>query len=208
MRPSLRNTVRSSFRTAPLALLLLVPTAGWQANDAERLALAPQSRLWVEGTSTVKDFSCKAGALDAIVDARGGGAIAQVLAGEKAVLSMDMKVPAEKLDCGNGTMNDHMRKALKVEEQPTILFRMTSYDVTKGSNGAVTGTLRGTLSMGGVQKPLSFTADGKGEGDMLRVTGGTDIKMTEWGLKPPTLMFGRIKVNELVKVKFDLLLKS
>jgi hypothetical protein len=32
--------------------------------------------------------------------------------------------------------------------------------------------------------------------------------MTEYGLKPPTLMFGRIKVGETVKVKYDLLLKS
>ena len=43
---------------------------------------------------------------------------------------------------------------------------------------------------------------------MLRVTGSYDLNMTEYGLKPPTLMFGRIKVGETVTVKFDLLLKS
>jgi hypothetical protein len=32
--------------------------------------------------------------------------------------------------------------------------------------------------------------------------------MTEWGLKPPTLMLGTMKVGDRVKVGFDLLLKG
>jgi hypothetical protein len=40
------------------------------------------------------------------------------------------------------------------------------------------------------------------------VTGSYPLKMTEYGLKPPSLMFGRIKVAESVRVNFDLLLKS
>jgi hypothetical protein len=32
--------------------------------------------------------------------------------------------------------------------------------------------------------------------------------MTDYGLKPPTLMFGRMKVGDLVSVGFDLLLKD
>jgi hypothetical protein len=34
------------------------------------------------------------------------------------------------------------------------------------------------------------------------------VKMTEYGLKPPTLMLGTMKVDELVKVNFNLLLKE
>ena len=33
---------------------------------------------------------------------------------------------------------------------------------------------------------------------MLHVTGSYDLNMTEYGLKPPTLMFGRIKVGQTV----------
>jgi hypothetical protein len=43
---------------------------------------------------------------------------------------------------------------------------------------------------------------------MLHITGSYDLDMTEYGLKPPTLMFGRIKVGKTVKVNYDLLLKS
>jgi hypothetical protein len=43
---------------------------------------------------------------------------------------------------------------------------------------------------------------------MLHVNGVYELRMTDYGLKPPTLMFGRIKVGETVMVGFDLLLKS
>ena len=50
--------------------------------------------------------------------------------GRKAIENaVDVTVPSEKMDCDNGTMNDHMRKALKVSDFPTIVFRLANYDV-------------------------------------------------------------------------------
>src|SRR5687767_206386 len=80
------------------------------------LTLQPESRLWINGTSTLRAFECKAGAIEAKVEAPNSGAVATLLAGEKAVTSASITVAAAQLDCGNGTMNEHMRKALKVKE--------------------------------------------------------------------------------------------
>jgi polyisoprenoid-binding protein YceI len=199
--------MRTTYRTTVLALALLLPAAGWRAYS-ERLTLQPaQSRIWVEGTSTIRAFTCTAGVINAIVDTKTANAIPLLLIGDKAVVAVDVKVPVDKLDCGNGTMNEHMLKALKSNENPTILFRLTSYEIAKAS-GAATGTLKGTLSLGGAQKAVSITAEGKPEGEMLRVSGSTEVLMTQYDLTPPTLMFGRIKVNEKMLVKFDLLLKN
>jgi hypothetical protein len=199
-------TMRTTVRNAAFLLTLLLPASGWRA-PSERLTLQAESRIWIEGTSTIKDFSCTATIVNALIDTRSTNAIPQLLVGDKAVVAVDVKVPVEKLDCGNGTMNEHMLKALKAVENPTILFRLASYEIDRTQN-TVTGTLKGTLSLGGVQKPLIITTEGKPEGEMLRVTGSSEIRMTEYDLTPPSLMFGRIKVNEKVLVKFDLLLKS
>jgi len=48
----------------------------------------------------------------------------------------------------------------------------------------------------------------EGASGMLHVVGTHELRMTEWGLKPPTLMLGTMKVDERVKVGFDLLLKD
>jgi polyisoprenoid-binding protein YceI len=171
------------------------------------LTLQPESRLWIKGTSTVRAFECKAGALEAKVEVPSSGAVATLLAGEKAVTSALIIVPAAQLDCGNGTMNEHMRKALKVKENPTIEFRVASYTLTKVAEG-MQAQLVGTLSLGGAQQAVTISATGKDENGGLRVTGTHEIRMTEYGLKPPTLMLGTLKVNERVKVGFDLLLRN
>jgi polyisoprenoid-binding protein YceI len=203
MRVFSRRTLRIA---APaLAIAIALPVLGW-TSVFERLTLQPESRLWVDGTSTVRSFTCKASVVDATVDGA-PNAIAQVTAGEKGVSTVRVRVEAAKLECGNGTMNEHMRKALKADANPVIDFQLSDYEVNRGVDG-VTGTLNGTLSLGGVKKAIAIPATGKSEDGALRVTGSYPLKMTEYGLKPPTLMFGRIKVGETVTVKYDLLLKS
>jgi polyisoprenoid-binding protein YceI len=199
--------MKTQFKSTLLALAILVPASGAWTVANEQLVLQPQSRLWIDGTSTIRSFTCRAGEVNAVVEVNGANAIPSLLTGEKDVKAVQVTVPAEKMDCGNGTMNGHMRKALKVDENPTISFNLTDYDVTKSADG-ISGTINGTLDLGGVKKPISLQATGANEGGMLHVNGVYELRMTDYGLKPPSLMFGRIKVGETVKVGFDLLLKS
>ena len=190
-----------------LTLLAFVPSLGAWRTLGEPLHLAPQSRLWIDGRSNVRKFSCKAPEFTVDVDAT-HGAIASVLAGKKAVQTVTVRVPAAKMECGNGTMNEHMLKALKVNDAPTIEFTLASYDVAKNGAG-VDGTLTGTLSLGGTQRSVSITARGLDAGDgKLHVTGAVELDMREYGLKPPTLMLGTMKVAPAVTVNFDLVLQS
>jgi len=199
--------MKTNFKTALLALAILVPASGAWSVANEQLVLQPQSRLWIDGTSTIRSFSCKADEVNAVVEANDPNAIPTLLSGDKGVKAVRVTVPAERMDCGNGTMNDHMRKALKVTENPAITFNLSDYDVAKNADG-ITGTINGTLDLGGVKKSISFKANGRSEGGMLHIDGAYDLRMTDYGLQPPKLMFGRIKVGETVKVNFDLLLKS
>jgi polyisoprenoid-binding protein YceI len=199
MRANIKNTL--------IALAIVLPASGaWTAAN-ETLVLQPQSRLWIDGTSSIRSFSCKASEVNATVEATGPNAIAQLLTGEKGVKTVHVSVPAEQIDCGNGTMNEHMRKAIKLSEFKSIEFQLKEYAVAHNADG-ISGTMDGTLLLGGVTKPVTLQATGKSEGGMLHVTGSYDLDMTEYGLKPPTLMFGRIKVGKTVKVNYDLLLKS
>ncbi len=198
--------MRSIFRPTIAALVLAPALVAW--STYESLTLQPKSRLWVSGTSTVKPFDCQAGALETSVLATSTGAVDAVLAGQKAVRTVQVTVPAAKLDCANGTMNSHMMKAIKGKEHPTITFRVESYDLATAATG-VAGRLNGTLTLGGVEKPITVAATGRREPDgSLRVAGEHVLDMTDYGLKPPTLMMGTMKVGDVVTVNFDLVLKD
>jgi polyisoprenoid-binding protein YceI len=195
------NRIRSS-----LALATLVPLMA--SSTRALLDVQPESQLWIAGTSTVRSFQCQAATFDARIESAGTGAVAAVLGGEKAVSSVLVTVPVEKLDCRNSTMNEHMRKAIKAAQFPTIVFRVTTYDLAK-SNDGVAVTLNGTLTLGGVEKPITINALAKpGDNGTLVVSGSREVRMTEFGLKPPTLMLGTLKVDERIKVGFDVILKD
>jgi polyisoprenoid-binding protein YceI len=199
--------MKAHFKSTLFALAIVLPASGAWTVANEMLVLQPQSRLWIDGTSSIRSFSCKAAEVNATIEASGPNAIAQLLGGEKGVKTVRVTVPAEQLDCGNGTMNEHMRKAIKLSEHKSIEFRLADYDVARNAE-SVSGTMNGTLLLGGVTKPVTLKAEGEPQGGMLHITGSYDLDMTEYGLKPPTLMFGRIKVGKTVKVNYDLLLKS
>jgi len=175
---------------------------------ADDLVAQPQSKIWVEGTSTIKAFQCQVPEFTISVKGTGAGAVSAVLAGEKAVRTVELSVPAAKIECGNGTMNDHMRTALKAVENPSIKFNLASYDVAKGTD-AVKGTMRGWLALGGAQHPIDISAVATDAGNgAMRIVGGYEVALSAFDLKRPSLMFGRIKVGDKVQVKFDFVFKS
>ena len=193
--------------TTAFALAVTLPVITASARR-DALDLEPESRLWVAGTSTVRSFQCQAGTFAATVASSGTDAVAAVLAGEKAVSTVEVSVPAERLDCRNGTMNEHMRKALKAKEFPTIVFRAATYDLARSAD-SVTVTLNGKLTLGGVEKPVTIKALARpGANGTLLVSGTREVRMTEFGLKPPTLMLGTMKVDDRVTVGFDVVLKN
>jgi polyisoprenoid-binding protein YceI len=190
-----------------LLAFALVPTlAAW--TGAQYLAtLQPASRLWVTGTSTVRDFSCQAKVVDASAQTTSAETAKDIMGGQKAVLSLDVKILPKNLDCANNTMNEHMLKALKADKNTSIEFKLTSYDMIAAGE-KVTGRLNGTLKLGGVEKAITLDAVGNATPDgALHVTGAYPLLMTDYGLKAPSLMMGAMKVNPKVKVNFDLLLK-
>lgn len=198
-------------RTATLrfaALLAVFPAViAWKAFD-NPLDLAANSRLWIAGTSTIKPFECKAAIVDAIIEDSGAGTIDALFKGEKAVRSLSFTVPSSKLDCGNAKMNEHMYKALKTKKFPVITFKLSSYELTRAASG-MQAVLTGQLTLGGVTKTIAVKADGKQIADgTLNVIGVHQLRMTEYGLTPPSLMMGAIKVGDKVDVNFQLFLRN
>ena len=182
-----------------------IAIGGWARY--EQLRLQPASQLWVEGTSTVRGFTCKAGVLDAVIETSRQGAVTAVLGGENGVQSVSLTVPAAKLDCSNGTMNGHMLKALKATAHQSITFTLASYALAKSADTTV-ATLHGTLNLGGVAKAIEMHALlTPADSGAMRMVGSYALNMKEYGISPPSLMLGTMKVRDRVTVGFDLTIR-
>ena len=199
--------MKKNNRFALMTLVVLTPAVFAWAQAPHVASILPGSWLWVSGTSTVRNFDCKATAVDAAILSESPELTREVLSGQKPVQTVVVKVAPTKIDCANSTMNEHMLKALKAETNPVIEFRMRSYDIARGK-GAMNGKLTGTLSLGGVTKDIALDASAtNGANGALRVVGAYQLAMSDYDLKAPSLMMGTMKVGNKVTVKFDLLLK-
>jgi len=194
--------MRRGIRGVATALLALTFGVAWRVAPAP-LSLAPESRLWFDGKSTVRNFTCHAKAIEGAIGGEGAAAITAVLKGERSVNAATLTFPTAKLDCDNNTMNGHMLRALNATQHPNITFALTNYALAP-TTAKVAGTLEGTLTINGVPRSITLPADFVAAGTALRVTGSYALKMTEWNVVPPKLMLGTLKVNEMVTVNFDL----
>lgn len=201
MRPIHRRLTIVASLAGTVALTAASPTGP--------INLQPESRLWVDGTSTVRDYTCKATTLQGSIAAAVPAPALEIGSLDGAIRSVDVTVPVQALECGNGTMNGHLRNALKATEHPAVHFRLSQYDVTPSGESVGTVKLVGTLSIAGEEKPVTLDASVSCEGNgQVRVKGSKEILMSEYGVKPPTLMMGTLKVKDRVVVNFDVVLKQ
>lgn len=188
-------------------LLAIMSTLGFAAPP--QILIQPDSRVWVEGGSTVRDWTCTAAEVAGnVVPAAGATSLAVEGLGT-AVESVELRIPVAALACGNGTMDSHMKKALKAGDHGTIVFRMSKYSAAVPVDGTAALELRGTLSLAGAEQPVVIQAEATRESDgTLRIRGSQPITMSQWGVKPPSLMLGTMKVRDDVVVHFDVRLRQ
>ncbi|MDB4874119.1 MAG: hypothetical protein JWM41_565 [Gemmatimonadetes bacterium] len=187
-------------------LLALISTTA-RAQDA-RLVVGADSKLWIEGTSNLHGWSCKAEKVDAAIDVDAAAAQSLSAAPAKSLKKVQVKVPVRSLKCGHGGgMDDNMYKALKANDgSPEVTYILATFDAVQGDmKDTFTLHTVGTLTVAGKENPVTMdvTATRMPDGSVT-AKGTVPIKMTDYGIKPPTALFGTLKTGNEVKVNFEL----
>jgi len=187
-----------------LAVLALVGTTA-AAQSTVRVPVAPESKLWIEGTSSIHDWTCKATTMDAAIEVDAATALLAA-APPKMLKRVEVKVPVKSLKCGHGGMDDNLYKALKAGSDSQISYIMASFEPTAEASNEFTLRTTGTLLIAGTENRISMDVVAVRLPDgTVKATGTVPIKMTDYSIKPPTAVFGRIKTGDDVKVKFELI---
>jgi polyisoprenoid-binding protein YceI len=174
--------------------------------------LAPGSRLWLEGDSTLHAYSSKAAKFDAAAEldsaAAAGSVDARAAVAAGALKGLRISVPVAALKSGESGLDKNLRKALKEDTAPVIRFTLVDYKTEESKDGSLLVKAHGRLAIAGVEKDAVVEATcrfGPGE---VAVTGAKDVLMSDFGIKPPVLMLGAIKTADKVVVRFDMKLKA
>ena len=185
-------TMNARLLIASLALVLGL--AGWHAASV-RYTFASGSRVWVEGTSTVHDWTCEADQTTATLDATPSGG------GLSAITALTVTSPVAQMDCGNRIMNGKLRDALGTSP---IRFSLTRARVGTVSNGRFLVEADGQLTIQGTTRTQRVRATGRAlSNGRFQFTGEVPVTMSQFGVDPPRAMAGTLRTGDQVTVKFD-----
>lgn len=185
---------------------LLVTTLNAQSSNAVRLQLAPGSQLSFEGTSTLHGFTCTTKTMQAYIDVDATYQTANLSTLAHPIAAVQVVIPVKSLACG-GELENNMFKTLNANQYPYIIYKLSTYDVVSGSASASSfaSSTKGRLTISGKENAIAMNINAVRSSDgMVSATGEQTIKMSEFGIKPPTFMLGTLRVRDELKVRFTI----
>lgn len=174
-----------------LVIFLLTALLGGYNTD---IKLNPEkSSLQVLGTSSVHDWESEVNKFS----------IRGKLIDDK-ITNLDVQVQTESIKSGKSIMDDKTYEALEAKKHPVIRFSADQLSITgkkiKGS---------GTLSLAGKSKPIVIEANLLTMNEKeIQLEGVVNLRMSEFGIEPPTAMFGSLKTGDEVTIKYEIFLNN
>ena len=112
-----------------------------------------------------------------------------------------MTAPVKDFRCPNDEMQQHLMETMKPEQFPEIVFKLEKYTMA-GTIAQTTGTLTIQSTTQPVTLPLTLKASDQG----VQIDGNTRLDMTKFGITPPVVMLGLLKVGPEIRIEIKGLL--
>lgn len=174
------------------AFVLCAGLALLQAHSAD--AQQPNVDFNVSGTSTVRSWMCT---VKGVLTVTPGTGLPPAPGFPAGVRTATLTVPVKSFTCPNDEMKQHLFDAMKPDQFPEIVYRLEKYEVTGAGAQA-----KGTVTIGGVTAPTEFPVSLKASPQGVQIEGNTRIDMTKFGIDPPVVMMGLLKVGPQVRIEF------
>lgn len=179
-----------------------VQTATAQHGGSTRVSVRSDSRLWLEGSSNVRDWTCRATTLEATIEVDPPGAIKS---GTEPVKGVAVRVPVQMLKCGDRHMEAQMYTALKSSGTTPGFITAQVDRIPLNIVPGQTVETEATLNIAGVEKKvkISVIADLLPDGSR-RARGTVPILMTDFGISPPRPWGGLLRTADKVLIQFEI----
>jgi polyisoprenoid-binding protein YceI len=199
--------MRALHLTFVLALLATPAAAGSQTGATLRVPVRADSRLWLEGSSNVRDWTCSATSMEALIDMDARTMDSQDLqVVARSIRGVNVKVPVRMLKCGDRHMEANMYSALKAPKPPAVSYIIAKFDaVPQIAADGVTMEVAGRMSMAGVERAVQMTvATERMRDGTRRARGSVPILMSDFGITPPRPWMGILRTADKVLVQFEI----
>lgn len=123
---------------------------------------------------------------------------------EGSISDLKVAVSTPGIKSGKGIMDNKTYTALRADDYPTIHLTAPNLNVAESK---IQGT--GTLTVADQSRTISILGDVKSlNANQSAVSGELTLLMSDFGITPPTAMFGSLKTSDTVRVQFNIVLEN
>jgi len=160
--------------------------------------VSEDSKMVIKGTSSLHDWESD------VITLKGKSTVS-VENQQPMIRDFRMTIPVEAIKSGKSAMDNNTYEALNEETYPNIEFSLDEVQNISGDKIKASGK----LSIAGETRPVSLTAVyDMDNSDMINLRGSYIMKMTDFGVDPPTAVFGTIKTGDEITIDYNLQLKK
>jgi polyisoprenoid-binding protein YceI len=189
-------------------VVLLITTINSQNESSLLSRFESDSKLWLDGTSTMHDFTITAKEIisSLVIDVKQGSDVSKTTLN---ISKLNLTIPVRALDSGKESMDENMQESLMMEDHPDIIFQLNSpISITLEKSDSLKIKAKGNLTVAGTKKSLDLDLVATKTGDKsYTFTGEKKILMSNFGIEPPSMFFGTLNTDDEIVIKFKVYLK-
>lgn len=172
-----------------ICLLLLVPAFAF-TQYYQLSSTGAGNEIKIHGTSSLHDWECPA-----------TKNTARATMEDNLIKGLSLSVVTKGIISESSIMDGKIYDSLKADKFPNIEFSASELKVV--DNKRVTGS--GTLKIVGKSKSIPVDAQvSSWNAADFTVTGKVSFKMTDFGITPPTAMFGTLKTGDDITITYKI----
>lgn len=183
--------------------ILFLMSFAMNASQAQVNYIGNGLKVLIEGTSNIHDWEMESNqaSCNAVFQMNGNSIT--------GLTSMNLVMMAESLKSGKGAMDKNTYKALETDKYPRISFVVSQANAKPSNANTFIVSAKGKLSISSGVKDVWIAANCTVNPDKsITVNGSYKLKMTDYNVTPPSIMFGSIVVGDPITVKFNFVLKA
>ena len=166
------------------------------------------SWIAINGTTNVNSFTCTTNG-----EIPRGYLTAELLPGSNAVFFSDAKlnVRVHSFECRNRMMNKDLHEAMGGNNNPNISIKLKEIRPQQQTSRSGKNKIRAefTITLNGVSRDEDIIVDFQQQDPFaMLVTGSKNLKMSDFGITPPSPAMGLVKVNNTINIEFHLLIEA
>lgn len=186
-----------------LAVTIFLLAMGFSDPEREmKVAVASESEVVISGTTNINSFNCKYNLqplelpIRMVYDERDNRILFQ---------NAKLELANDCFDCGGKMINKDFRELLKTETHPQVELRLLYVEPPKPESKEIAVGME--IIIAGVTRKYEANLKCDDQKNIC-VNGTLELRLSDFGLKPPKKALGMIKVDNDIKVNVALVIKE